>query len=157
MNLSLKEGKIAIMPLQIDSFLLILRLLLIVLLYLFLMQVVLAITRDLGKAAVPKGPAVLGHLVVIDRRGQCTIPLGTSYPLGAKATIGRGPANTIQIQDNTISAQHVHLSYHNGKWYIQDAGSSNGTYVNNQPVREAIPAGEGDTLGIGDILFQIRK
>ena len=145
------------MPLQIDAFLLILRLLLIVLLYLFLMQVVLAITRDLGKPVAPKGPAVLGHLVVIDRRGSCTIPLGTSYPLSAKTTIGRGPANTIQIQDSTVSAQHAHLSYHNGKWYIQDAGSSNGTYVNSQPASEPVPAGEGDTMSIGDILFQIRK
>ena len=51
------------MPLQIDSFLLILRLLLIVLLYLFLMQVVLAITRGLGKPVGPKTPAVLGSLV----------------------------------------------------------------------------------------------
>jgi pSer/pThr/pTyr-binding forkhead associated (FHA) protein len=145
------------MPLQIDAFLLILRLLLIVLLYLFLMQVVLAITRDLGKPVAPKSPAVLGRLVVIDRRGQCDIPLGTTYPLSAKTTIGRGPANTIQIPDSTISAQHAHLWYYNGKWYVQDAGSSNGTYVNNQPARDPIAAGEGDTMGIGDILFEIRK
>src|SRR5207253_2209666 len=108
------------MPLQIDSFLLILRLLLIVLLYLFLMQVVLAITRDLGKSAAPKGPAVLGRLVVINTKDQCMIPVGKSYPLSAKTTIGRGPANTIQLEDNSVSAQHAYLSYHNGQWYVQD-------------------------------------
>jgi pSer/pThr/pTyr-binding forkhead associated (FHA) protein len=145
------------MPLQIDAFLLILRILLIVLLYLFLMQVVFAIKRDLGKSVAPKGPAVLGHLVVIDTRGQCTIPRGESYALKAETTIGRAPTNTIHIPDNTISLQHAHLSYRNGKWYVRDAGSRNGTYVNDQPVRDPIPAGEGATIGIGDILFEIRK
>ena len=145
------------MPLQIDSFLLILRLLLIVLLYLFLMQVVLAITRDLGKAAAPKGPPVLGRLVVFDTRGQCLIPVGKSYPLSAKTTIGRGPANTIQIEDDSVSAQHAHLTYHNGQWYVRDADSSNGTYVNGQLASEPTLVGEGDRLYIGNIAFQIKK
>jgi pSer/pThr/pTyr-binding forkhead associated (FHA) protein len=145
------------MPLQIDSFLLILRLLLIVLLYLFLMQVVLAITRGLGKPVGPKTPAVLGSLVVIDRRSPCTIPLGTSYPLSVRTTIGRGPVNDIQIEDNSVSAQHAHLSYHNGQWYVQDAGSSNGTYVNGLPAGDPLPIKEGDKLYIGNIAFQIKK
>jgi hypothetical protein len=60
------------MPLQLDVFLLILRLLLIVLLYLFLMQVVIVITRDLRKSAAAsvdienRTLPVLGHLVVVD-------------------------------------------------------------------------------------------
>jgi pSer/pThr/pTyr-binding forkhead associated (FHA) protein len=145
------------MPLQIDAFLLILRLLLIVLLYLFLMQVVLAITRGLSKPVGPKTPAVLGSLVVIDRRSPCTIPLGTSYPLSVRTTIGRGPVNDIQIEDNSVSAQHAHLSYHNGQWYVQDAGSSNGTYVNGLPASDPLAVKEGDKLYIGNIAFQIKK
>ena len=59
------------MPLQLDVFLLILRLLFIILLYLFLMQVVIAIRSDLKKTAAVsadefKAAPVLGHLVVVD-------------------------------------------------------------------------------------------
>jgi hypothetical protein len=144
------------MPLQIDVFLLILRLLFIVLLYLFLMQVVIAITRDLrrSKDSTPV-PTTLGHLVVI-HSGPSAIPPGTSYPLMPRTTIGRGPTNTIQIKDQTVSAEHTHLWYQNGTWYVQDAGSANGTFVNEQPAREPLPAKVGDVIRVGYIRFQIK-
>src|ERR1700680_4977109 len=98
------------MPLQLDVFLLILRLLLIVLLYLFLMQVVIAITRDLRKAApaseadAAKAAPVVGHLVVVDS-GPSQIAPGTRFELLPQTTIGRGPTNTIQIAENFISGE----------------------------------------------------
>jgi pSer/pThr/pTyr-binding forkhead associated (FHA) protein len=144
------------MPLQIDSFLVILRLLFIVLLYLFLMQVVIAITRDLkrGKSAAPM-PTTLGHLIVV-HSGPSNIAPGTSFQLLPQTTIGRGPTNTIRIQDQTVSAEHTRLSYQNGTWYVQDAGSSNGTFVNEQPAREPLPAKVGDVIRVGYIRFQLK-
>lgn len=150
------------MPLQIDSFLLILRLLLIVLLYLFLMQVVLAITRDLRKTAAMnadtgnKVPSVLGHLVVVDSGPSGVLP-GTRFDLTAQTNIGRGPTNTIQLPDTFISAEHTRLWYRNGSWYVQDAGSVNGTFVNNQPAREALPAKAGDIIRVGYIQFKLTQ
>jgi hypothetical protein len=143
------------MPVQIDVFLLVLRLLLIVLLYLFLMQVVIAITRDLGKGRENKAPVILGHLVVVNS-GPSNIQPGTSYELAPKTNIGRGPANTISIQDNTVSAEHTRMWYHNGTWFVQDAGSVNGTFVNEQPAREATPAKLGDIVRVGYIRFQLK-
>src|SRR6266581_351202 len=109
---------------SLDVFLLILRLLLIVLLYLFLMQVVIAITRDLRKTAISgadaigKTPTVVGHLIVIDS-GPSSIQPGTRFDLVPQTTIGRGPTNTIAIPENFISAEHSRLSYRNGMWYVQ--------------------------------------
>lgn len=147
------------MPL--DTFLLILRLLLIVLLYLFLMQVVIAITRDLRKTAASSGDVgkripVLGHLVVVDS-GPSNILPGTRFDLAPQTNIGRGPTNTIQIPDNFISAEHTRLWQRNGIWYVQDAGSVNGTYVNNQPAREALPAKPGDIIRVGYIQFKLTQ
>src|SRR5438876_9113641 len=94
------EGK----DMPLDVFLLILRLLLIVLLYLFLMQVVIAITRDLRKTAAAsenpgvKAPPVVGHLIVVDS-GPSNILPGTRFDLMPQTTIGRGPTNTIQLTD----------------------------------------------------------
>ncbi len=148
------------MPL--DSFLLILRLLLIVLLYLFLMQVVIAITRDLRKTAAVSADGggrvaqVLGHLVVVDS-GPSSISPGTSFNLEAQTNIGRGPTNTIQLPDNFISSEHSRLTYRNGQWFVQDAGSVNGTFVNNQPAYNALAAKIGDIVRVGYIQFKLTQ
>jgi pSer/pThr/pTyr-binding forkhead associated (FHA) protein len=145
---------------QLDAFFLVLRILFIVILYLFLMQVIRAITRDLRNTAASsddiggKGPPVLGHLIVVDS-GPSNILPGTRFDLEPQTTIGRGPTNTIQITENFISSEHTRLWFRNGKWYVQDAGSVNGSYVNNQPAREAIPAKPGDIIGVGYIQFKL--
>lgn len=146
----------------LDVFLIILRLLFIVLLYLFLMQVVIAITRDLrktasasenpGKTALP----VVGHLIVVDSGPSAILP-GTRFDLSPQTTIGRGPTSTIQLTDNFISGEHTRLWFRNGLWYVQDAGSTNGTYVNNQPAREALAARFGDIIQVGFIRFKLAQ
>jgi cbb3-type cytochrome oxidase subunit 3 len=154
----------------LDVFLLILKILFIVLLYLFLMQVVIAIYRDLKKtsaagAAYAGQASPKGQLVVVDS-GPSHIMPGTSYLLTSPATIGRNPASTIQILENFISNNHSRMWFSNGTWYIQDAGSTNGTYLikadevrggeNELPAREALPVRFGDKVKIGYIFFQLK-
>jgi hypothetical protein len=145
---------------SLDVFLLILRILLLILLYLFLMQVVLVISRDLRKAAAlgsdgkVKAPPVVGHLVVVDSGPSNLVP-GTRYDLSPQTTIGRGPTNTIRLPYPFISAEHARLWYHNGVWYVQDAGSTNGTFLNNQPAVEALPARPGDLIQVGPVFFKL--
>jgi hypothetical protein len=145
-----------------DSFIFILRLLFIILLYLFLMQVVIAITRDLRKSATANEgankrlPPVVGHLVVIDS-GPSSLRPGTSFDLAPQTNIGRGPTNTIQVPDQFISTEHTRLSFRNGLWYVQDAGSVNGTFVNNQPARDPLPAKPGDIVRVGYIQFKLTE
>lgn len=144
----------------LDVFLLILRLLFIVLLYLFLMQVVIAITRDLRKTSTERedtgkhAPAAVGHLIVVDS-GPSTVLPGTSFDLSPQTTIGRGPTNTIILPDSFISGEHTRMWLRNNMWYVQDAGSTNGTYLNNQPAREALAAKVGDIVQVGYIKFKL--
>lgn len=146
----------------LDVFLLILRLLFIVLLYLFLMQVVIAITRDLRKTSVAadlgtsKAPPVLGHLVVVDSGPSRLVP-GTRFDLMPQTTIGRGPTCTIQIPESFVSGEHTRIWFRNGSWYVQDAGSTNGTFLNNQPAREALAARFGDIVQVGYIRFKLAQ
>jgi hypothetical protein len=149
---------------QLPVFLLILRLLFIVLLYLFLMQVVIAITRDLKKTAAAgdmpgggRGAPIFGHLVVVDSGPSAVVQPGTRFDLDPQTNIGRGPTNTIQIADTFISSEHSRLWFRNGVWYVQDAGSVNGTYVNNQPAREPIAARPGDIIRVGYIQFKLTQ
>jgi hypothetical protein len=146
------------MPL--DVFLLILRILLLILLYLFLMQVVLTISRDLRRTAAVgsemnvRTPPVVGHLVVVDSGPSNLLP-GTRFDLMPQTTIGRGPTNTIQLPYPFISAEHTRLWYRNGVWYVQDAGSVNGTFLNSKPAREPLPARPGDLIQIGPVSFKL--
>jgi pSer/pThr/pTyr-binding forkhead associated (FHA) protein len=146
----------------LDVFLLILRILLIVLLYLFLMQVVIAITRDLRKtAAIRESSAgktlpVLGHLIVVDS-GPSRLTPGASFDLLPQTSIGRGPTSTIQLSENFISGEHTRMWFSNGTWYVQDAGSTNGTFLNNQPARDALQAHVGDIVQVGYIRFKLAQ
>lgn len=146
----------------LDVFLLILRLLGIVLLYLFLMQVIISITRDLRKTAgvsqdaLSKLPPIVGHLVVVDS-GPSKISPGTTFNLNPQTTIGRGPTNTIQISESFVSAEHTRMWFRNGVWYVQDAGSTNGTFLNSQPARDALTARTGDIIQVGFIRFKLAQ
>lgn len=152
------------MPLQLDVFLLILRLLLIVLLYLFLMQVVIAITRDLKKTEMVRAnpenraPPIVGHLVVLDNaNGLSSLTPGSRFDLTPVTTIGRGPTNTICLTDKFISNEHTLIENHNGTWYVRDANSKYGTFVNSQqiPPNKPVPAQTGDIVRVGFINFQL--
>jgi pSer/pThr/pTyr-binding forkhead associated (FHA) protein len=162
----LREGEIK-NTMQLDQFLLILRILFVVLLYLFLMQVVIAITRDLRKTAAlnsndnVNGPPILGRLVVINTSIN-SIPLGTLYNLEPLTSIGRGPTNTICIRHESISTEHAWIRWRNGTWYVEDLGSRNGTFMNDQPVpllpKSPVPVRPGDTISIGAIIkFQLKQ
>ncbi len=137
---------------QLDVFLLILRLLFIVLLYLFLMQVVIVITRDLrAKAPV----AAQGRLVVVDNGPSSYLVPGATFELRPQSTIGRSPTCTIRLADSFISAEHAHIWNRNGRWYVQDAGSTYGTYVNGQPARDPVLVRSGDSIQLGPIRFKL--
>jgi pSer/pThr/pTyr-binding forkhead associated (FHA) protein len=47
--------------------------------------------------------------------------------------------------------------FRNGEWHVQDAGSVNGTFVNNQPAREPLVAKSGDIIRVGYIQFKLTQ
>lgn len=138
---------------QLDVFLLILRLLFIVLIYLFLLQVVLAITRDL-KA---KAPAITEKLVVYDARASQSLKPGMVFKLLPQTKIGRGPINDMRLDDAFISNEHALMHYRDGRWHVQDLRSSAGTFVNGNRLlpNTDTPVKVGDYIILGPIVFQL--
>lgn len=65
---------------------------------------------------------------------------------GATATIGRSSNNDIQIAEQHVSRQHAVVSYRDGIFMINDLGSSNGTFVNDNQVTEPFPLFAGDDI-----------
>jgi FHA domain/Domain of unknown function (DUF1707) len=74
-------------------------------------------------------------------------------PLRDAVVIGRSPQADFVVADETVSARHALLTYANGDWALEDAGSLNGTYVNGWRVVEPILVRPGDELTIGSSRF----
>lgn len=73
----------------------------------------------------------------------------------AEVTIGRDPACDFHLEDKTISAQHARLSYHHSQWWVEDLHSTNGTFLNQEPVSEPVVITAGDQLRCGQLIFEI--
>src|ERR1700722_1333970 len=60
---------------------------------------------------------------------------------GSSYRIGRDPASDIVVADPRVSWQHATVELRDGGWLLQDAGSSNGTFVERQRVRQVAISG----------------
>lgn len=70
-------------------------------------------------------------------------------------TIGRDPACNFPLNDNTVSAQHARLSYRQGQWWVEDLRSTNGTFLNQEPVSLPLVITSGDEVRFGQVIFLI--
>lgn len=69
--------------------------------------------------------------------------------------LGRGFANDFKIENGTVSSSHCQILVEGGKAILKDLGSTNGTFVNRQPVSEAIlQPGQIIHLGSVEMIFQ---
>ncbi|HEU0236327.1 MAG TPA: FHA domain-containing protein [Candidatus Limnocylindrales bacterium] len=123
-------------------------------LYLFLYTVVRALLRDLRAAAREPG-AELGRLVVVASTGDP--PPGAVFALDAVTTIGRDVNNTVVVDDPFASGDHAALTFRGRAWYVEDLGSTNGTYVNGSPVEGVAPLGFGDEIQVGQARFRLDR
>jgi len=103
--------------------------------------------------AAPARPPVptLHRLVIYYPHGQQSVNLS---PSTAPITIGRAPDNTLVISDPTVSARHARLYLQGMQWYVQDLGSTNGTFVNEARVTQH-PVQIGDKIRVGAIVIHL--
>jgi len=141
----------------VDGFVLalwVLRLLFLGLIYVFLFAVARVLVRDLRSAA--RGPAELGRLVVLaSPRGEPSP--GAFYPLDAVTTLGRDLTNTVVVDDPFASTEHAILTFRGRVWYVEDRGSTNGTYVNGVLASGPTALGFGDQIQIGEVRFRLER
>jgi serine phosphatase RsbU (regulator of sigma subunit)/pSer/pThr/pTyr-binding forkhead associated (FHA) protein len=75
---------------------------------------------------------------------------GRRFPLDTNGTvIGRQPDAGVYLESLAVSRHHARIVCDRGAYYVEDVGSSNGTYVNGHRIAGRVPLGEGDTLQIG--------
>lgn len=94
------------------------------------------------------------HLTVVQPPDQS----GRSYDLDDELTIGRSPGCGVAMpQDIYTSTLHARLFRRNEQLWIEDLGSTNGTYVNSEQISQAVRLGKGDLLQIGSTVFEVSK
>jgi pSer/pThr/pTyr-binding forkhead associated (FHA) protein len=83
-----------------------------------------------------------------------TDPTGREHTLaGPLIRIGRGVENDIVVTSKRVSREHARLLRQNRKTLLEDAGSTNGTLLNDEQIREPAELADGDRITIGDVTF----
>ncbi|MEV8514594.1 FhaA domain-containing protein [Dactylosporangium sp. NPDC051484] len=82
---------------------------------------------------------------------------GWRYTLQAGATvIGRGRQADLRLRDEGVSRRHARLQYDGRALTVTDLGSTNGTTVNDRPVRAAVQVSAGDTIRVGPVTLTVQ-
>ena len=82
---------------------------------------------------------------------------GVAYDLSEGAVLGRGDQVDIQLEDSFASTSHARLVPQGDVVVLEDLGSTNGTYLNGEPLRGPQPLHVGDRIRIGDSEFTFER
>jgi hypothetical protein len=82
---------------------------------------------------------------------------GVAYDLSEGAVLGRGDGVDIKLEDSFASTSHARLLPQGDVVVLEDLGSTNGTYLNGEPLRGPQPLHVGDRIRIGDSEFTFER
>jgi pSer/pThr/pTyr-binding forkhead associated (FHA) protein len=83
---------------------------------------------------------------------------GTTMDLaGSEIVMGRGNDVTLPLGDDYSSGRHARLFSQNGQWFVEDLGSTNGTYLGRAKVSRPEPVPVGVPIRIGKTVIELRK
>lgn len=142
-----------------ESLLTILKFLFLALVWLFFARVLRAVWAELAtpdaEAPAPAAPGGrAGHLKVVepaDKRGRL-------FALGDELTVGRASGCQIALEDDkAVSQLHARVFRRDGRLFVEDLGSTNGTYLNAKKVNGAIALQKGDRLQMGRTVLEVTK
>ncbi len=83
---------------------------------------------------------------------------GRTYDLDDELTIGRSPGCGVAMpEDIYTSTLHARIFRRNDQLWVEDLGSTNGTFVNSEQIKKAVRLGKGDLLQIGSTVFEVAR
>lgn len=147
-----------------------LKLCLLALLYLFFLRVLWAVWSEVrAPRPVPQGAGASpgGKVRSPRRRGrdapatrlvvvEPTARAGTAFSLGHELTMGRAAGCHVALPDDTyVSQLHARVFERDGVSFVEDMGSTNGTYVNGNLVSSPVPLRRGDRLQVGSTVLEV--
>src|SRR3954463_992153 len=83
---------------------------------------------------------------------------GRQIPLDSVVDVGREPNLPLHLDEDTqVSRRHARVTAQGGQAVVEDLGSTNGTYVNDQPIHSPRQIGPGDKIRIGLTVIELRS
>ncbi|MEJ5868308.1 FHA domain-containing protein [Pseudokineococcus sp. 5B2Z-1] len=109
--------------------------------------------REDRPAPPPEDRTVPRQVVVVEG------PLrGTGLALGsAPVLVGRSPDCSLVLEDDYASGRHLRLFPRDGRWWVEDLGSTNGTLLGREPLGAPAPVEAGAQLRIGRTVLELRR
>lgn len=149
----------------------ILTLCLLALLYLFFVRVLQAVWAEVNgprqrPARARRGARPATAAPPARRRGRSSGPTvlrviepeserGRSYPLADELTVGRAAGCQVTLDDTYVSQLHARVFRRDGRFFVEDLGSTNGTYLNRAKVAGPTPMAPGDRLQVGSVVMEL--
>lgn len=131
--------------------------LVVVVIFLFFLRVARAVTVE---ARTPReaGPAVRTRRK--DRRFALEFiepeaRAGERIELPRELVIGRIPTSSLVLDDQFVSGHHADMEYDGDGLFVLDAGSTNGTFVNEKLIKDRTRLKRGDVLQIGGFVLEV--
>jgi pSer/pThr/pTyr-binding forkhead associated (FHA) protein len=75
----------------------------------------------------------------------------------APLLIGRGSDAAIRLDDDYVSTRHARIASSGDQWFVEDLGSTNGTYLGAQRVSQPTTLQLGSQIRIGKTTLELRK
>ncbi|RLV48422.1 FHA domain-containing protein [Nocardioides mangrovicus] len=75
----------------------------------------------------------------------------------APLLIGRGSDAAIRLEDDYVSTRHARIASNDDQWYVEDLGSTNGTYVGSTRITQPTTLTLGSQVRIGKTVLELRK
>jgi pSer/pThr/pTyr-binding forkhead associated (FHA) protein len=133
---------------------LVLRIGLVVVLYYFLWRVLQTLWKDLGQQGLilstQKKPGIR-----IDTKMESGEE-GKQHFRQTEIVIGRGAHCNISIKDDALSATHARMSFLHAQWWLEDLGSTNGTFLNKDQITTPTVVISDDQFKCGNTTFTLR-
>jgi FHA domain len=86
---------------------------------------------------------------------------GTAKPramyLAANTVVGRGAECDLRLDDTFVSQEHARIFAKDGSWYVEDLGSTNGTFVNEQRLAAPAMLTTGDRVRVGTTVLELAR
>lgn len=133
------------------------------LLYAFVFLVARLIYKEL-RPAPPRQPSSTSKrervkrkptLVTLDARGRRTRL--NAFAETDQVILGRGPECSVTLKDEFASNLHAKIYQVEGRYYVEDLGSTNGTYINGRRINYPTELRSGDSIKIGRTVMEFRR
>ena len=133
----------------------VLRYVFIILIYLFIFSILRLMYFDVKSITSGGGSLDDAYLKVVNRLDSLNFKMQEYYVIDGDISLGRSSKNDVVIKDKFVSKNHLLISVKNQRYYLEDLGSANGTFLNGVKIdpNELIELQNNDKIGVGFIQF----